>query len=205
LAKLIPFKNYRKTPDFLELTAEGSLGIDEVRNIQKFLSKKPYRESHKVVHVPEANRLTIPAQQAFLKTLEEPPDNSILILSLSNEAAIIPTIVSRCQVIRVKNQLDHDLIDDGRRAEIDELLQKLKKFGIGDRVMAAQEWAYPKTKASEFVLDLVRYFRQGLKNDSSGNFLHNLKLADKAYDRLQKNVDPKLTMEYLFLNLRLSE
>jgi len=201
LSELIPFEDHESSPDFLRLDEEGSLGIDAIRDVQKFLSLKPYKESVKVVHVLEAGRLTPPAQQAFLKTLEEPPDNSLLILSLVNESLLLPTIISRCEVIRLTPDNGKEELDRKKREEISKLISEVVSLGVGDRALKAQEYAFPKTKALDFLSDLIAYFRAELKNNPNKNCLHNLKLANKAHDRLVKNVDPRLTLEHLFINL----
>ena len=81
---------------------KGKIGIDKIRFLKKWLQRKPYQASKKIAIIQEAEKLTLPAQNAFLKTLEEPPAHSLLLLTTANHHLLIPTIVSRCHLINIK-------------------------------------------------------------------------------------------------------
>lgn len=86
----------KTNPDFIELEPEeASIKIDIVRNMLSHISIKPMYSERKVYLIPDADRMTIQAQNALLKTLEEPPDYAVLILTTSNFDALIETIHSR--------------------------------------------------------------------------------------------------------------
>jgi DNA polymerase-3 subunit delta' len=74
-------------------------GWKYVRPIQTFLSMRTMLDGKKIVIVDDAHRMTPEAQNCLLKTLEEPPADSVLILVTSDKAALFETIVSRCQVV----------------------------------------------------------------------------------------------------------
>jgi len=200
VSQLVPFNNFLTSPDFLNLQTEGSLGIEVIRDLKKFLSRKPYQEDTKVVCLPTADRLTIPAQHALLKTLEEPPGECLIILITSNEALLLPTIISRCQVIRL-GKGDYRSVDNVG-GDIVELIELIGKQNIGDRVTLAGKYTYPRQKAEKLCLDLINYFRHELISNSNVLAVEDLKLAKTAYERIKANVDPRLTIEHLFLNLR---
>ncbi len=80
---------------FVEAT-DGEIKIDAIRKIEEFLSLKPFEGKKKVVIIDDAERMNANAFNAQLKTLEEPPPNSLLILITSNEDALPLTIRSRC-------------------------------------------------------------------------------------------------------------
>ena len=63
-------------PDYFHVDAEGknSLGIDKIRGIVDSMGIRPFQSRYKVYLIDEADRMTIAAQNAFLKTIEEPPD-----------------------------------------------------------------------------------------------------------------------------------
>lgn len=75
-----------------------SLGVDEVRQLIAEISKKPYEGNKKVVIIYEAHKMTVEAQNAFLKTVEEPPQGVFIILLSENSEQILDTIKSRCQI-----------------------------------------------------------------------------------------------------------
>ncbi|KEI00567.1 DNA polymerase III subunit delta' [Clostridium botulinum] len=79
-----------------------SIGVDNIRDIIKEVNKKPYEEDKKVIIVYEAERMTIEAQNAFLKTIEEPPAGVLIILLSSNLELMLETIKSRCQIHKLK-------------------------------------------------------------------------------------------------------
>ena len=74
--------------------------IEEIRQLQKELSLKPYEGRHKVFIINNAHNLTPEAGNALLKTLEEPPKYSTIILVSSKPAVLFKTIISRCQVLK---------------------------------------------------------------------------------------------------------
>ncbi|PIS23164.1 hypothetical protein COT49_01550 [candidate division WWE3 bacterium CG08_land_8_20_14_0_20_40_13] len=80
-----------------------TIGIEKVRELKKFLETKSGLLGKKVVIIPEAQHLTIPAQNALLKTLEEPPSRTIIILTAPNRGLLLATVVSRCSNIDLKH------------------------------------------------------------------------------------------------------
>lgn len=85
-------------PDVLLLKPEGpSIKIDEIRALTNFMGKSSYEGSVKVGIVCKAEKMRDEAANCLLKTLEEPPDNSLLILTTENQYSVLPTIRSRTQ------------------------------------------------------------------------------------------------------------
>ncbi len=88
-------------PDVVQVTASGAfIKIEQIREAQAAIFLKPYMGRKKVYLIDEADRMNQEAANCFLKTLEEPPADSILILITSRPFALLPTIVSRCQRLR---------------------------------------------------------------------------------------------------------
>ena len=83
--------------DLIEIDAASNRSIDDIRDIKEKSLFAPNIGSCKVYIIDEAHGLTGPAQQAFLKLLEEPPKNVIIILATTEINSIPQTIVSRCQ------------------------------------------------------------------------------------------------------------
>ena len=85
-------------PDVIWVTREkASLGVDEIREqLCNTMEIKPFSSPYKIYLVPEAEKMTEAAQNALLKTIEEPPEYGIVILMTSNISALLPTIQSRC-------------------------------------------------------------------------------------------------------------
>ncbi|MDD3705451.1 MAG: DNA polymerase III subunit delta' [Clostridiaceae bacterium] len=85
-----------------------SIKIKQIREIINDSSKKPFESGYKIIIIDNADKMTNDAQDAFLKTLEEPPEKTVFILLSENYSLLLPTIVSRCQVYRFKpvNSID---------------------------------------------------------------------------------------------------
>lgn len=78
---------------------EGKIKIEQVRNLQSRISEKPIESNKKIYIINCADTMTKEAQNCLLKTLEEPPEYAILILIITSESLILPTIKSRCMKI----------------------------------------------------------------------------------------------------------
>lgn len=101
-----------KNIDVMVIEAEqegGKLTVDQVREATKFLSLMPYASSHKVIIFLRFQEANDQAVNALLKTLEEAPAYAILILLADNAEQLLPTIVSRCEVIRLR-PLKHEVL-----------------------------------------------------------------------------------------------
>src|SRR3972149_2753601 len=105
---------------------KNELPIEEIQNLCRDLSFKPARGGYKIAVVDDAADLNQASANCFLKTLEEPPPRSVLILIGTQPELQLPTIVSRCQVIRFaplaeaqvkKILLQRGIVEDADRAE----------------------------------------------------------------------------------------
>lgn len=85
-------------PDIIWVNRElSSIGVDDIREkISGSVAIRPFSSPYKIYIVPEADRMTEAAQNALLKTIEEPPEYGVIILLTSNISALLPTIQSRC-------------------------------------------------------------------------------------------------------------
>lgn len=87
-------------PDVVLISPEGNtVRIEQIRALQRQLSYKPYESQRTTIMIDGCELLTLPAQNALLKTLEEPPANTVLVLLTSKKDALPLTIVSRCQLV----------------------------------------------------------------------------------------------------------
>ncbi len=92
-------------PDLsLVVPGEGhkDIRIDQIRSLQHTLALTPYAASYRIALLPNFHNVTEQAENALLKTLEEPPDRVILLLTALSPEGLLPTIVSRCEVIRLR-------------------------------------------------------------------------------------------------------
>lgn len=90
----------RQHPDLRIVTDKEnklSIGVDTIREVKEFVGLKPYMGNYKVIIVDDAHTLTAQAQNGLLKTLEEPPLDTIIFLITHKEYVLLPTIISRTQ------------------------------------------------------------------------------------------------------------
>lgn len=92
-------------------SADRAISIDQIRELQHHATLSPVEGRWKVLIVRDADRATLHAANALLKTLEEPPPHVILILTAPMRDALLPTIVSRCQVLALR-PLPTSLVED---------------------------------------------------------------------------------------------
>lgn len=95
----------RNHPDIIYVSHEkpNSIGIEDIREqLIADVDIKPYTGPYKVYIVDEAEKLTVQAQNALLKTIEEPPAYAVIMLLVNNGATLLPTIASRCVTLNFK-------------------------------------------------------------------------------------------------------
>lgn len=98
-------------PDIIWLDHEkpNSIGVDDIRKLNNDITIKPYSSKYKIYIIEEAEKMTPQAQNALLKTIEEPPEYGIIILLTNNYESFLQTILSRC--IRVQlNPVANDVL-----------------------------------------------------------------------------------------------
>lgn len=87
-------------PDFLVISPEkGVIKIDRIRQLGEQLTYPPYESKTRVVVLEDVQTMRREAANSLLKTLEEPPDNNVLILTAESSQEVLATLVSRCQVV----------------------------------------------------------------------------------------------------------
>jgi DNA polymerase-3 subunit delta' len=91
-------------PDIIWVTHEKlSISVDDIRvQLNGDIQVKPFHSPYKVYIIDAAEKLTEQAQNALLKTLEEPPEYAVILLLVNNINVILPTILSRCVVLNLK-------------------------------------------------------------------------------------------------------
>ena len=101
--------NNGNQPDIITVKHEkpASISVDDVRTqINGDIMIKPYSSPYKVYIVPEADLMTVQAQNAILKTIEEPPEYAVIFLLTENADSLLPTIRSRCVMLKLRNIKD---------------------------------------------------------------------------------------------------
>lgn len=179
-------------PDVLLIEPNPSITIDQVRHLKTWLSRKPYQAKTKLALFLQAHTLTLPAQHSLLKSLEEPPPDTIIILSTDHPDALLPTIHSRCQVINFQLTRIIPVIQNLPD------LHQLSKLSPGHRLALTTNYT-TKNQAISLCQDLIYYLEPQLKTNHQ--LAPRLRLLQSTLTYLHANINPKLAMENLFLNL----
>ncbi len=82
---------------------EITIKREDIDELVESVYKKPYESDRKIYIIKDAHKMTTQAANTFLKTLEEPPGDAVMILLTTNVNLLLPTIVSRCQTIKFRN------------------------------------------------------------------------------------------------------
>ena len=95
----------KNQPDIIYVSHEkpGTIGVEDIRTqINADISVKPYSSPRKIYIMNEGELMTVQAQNALLKTLEEPPEYAVILILTTQIEALLPTILSRCVVLNMK-------------------------------------------------------------------------------------------------------
>ena len=189
---------------------EKPMGIEDVRNIQKKILLKPFRGKTKAVIIDAYENITPQAQNALLKILEEPPANTIIVITTAKRELILPTIISRCKVIILREKeiklTEEDL------SKFHDTLNILLNGKIGDKLKIAEVITRNKSSTDsvrdkeDAVLWLEKmsiFVRNKLTQDSNDlKYLNFLKELQKTYKAIKStNVNQRIALENFFLSL----
>lgn len=101
-------------PDIKFVTHEKpkTISVDEIRSqVNGDIQIKPYSSKYKVYIIDEAEKMNVQAQNALLKTIEEPPAYGVIILLTSNSEMFLPTILSRCVMMNMKLMQKEQIVE----------------------------------------------------------------------------------------------
>ena len=177
------------SPDTLKLTPDTSIGIAEVRQIQTFLSRKPLGH-HNTVIIYAAEKLTLPAQHSLLKTLEEPPGNSQIYLVTPHPDILLPTILSRVQII------SSPYLSDLSYASY---VPQLFSSGVGERLKLLDSQSFTRDTALDFLNQLEYFIHHQIQLNNPITINYSLLTNCRKY--LKSNCNVKLVMDHLALNI----
>lgn len=180
-------------PNMFWLGEGEKLGIEVAKKIIDHLSLKPYQGGGQSVVILEADSLTPEAQNALLKTLEEPPESSVILLGASMEDSFLPTVLSRCQVVSNTAQVTSDKLEEKDK----EIIVKLINSPIEERFKYLE-----KLEDKQKLLDdLTIYFRDQLSITHKPSTISFLEDLIQAHRWSKQNVNLRAVLEYILLKL----
>jgi len=248
-------------PDLHLLQSDGAfIKVDQVRELQRELSLRPYQARKKACIIEDADRMNPASGNAFLKTLEEPPGDAMLILLTTHGEGILPTIRSRCQILRFPPLSTETVASLLRESGADEeqarmaaalaggSLSRAREIAGADRLQmrrtllertsrlscreifplleTAEDYARDRETATDAVdmlklfwrdillfrsgsgeianLDLQPLVRELSERMNTEQILEKLERITVAGQALARNVNPRLALEVLFMDLEAS-
>ncbi|NTV31179.1 hypothetical protein HGA91_04360 [candidate division WWE3 bacterium] len=194
-------------PDNYIINNRSGYGIDEIRKFNSWVQRKPFSRQYKLALIIHAEHVSVEGQNALLKTLEEPPQQTFIFLSTKNKELLLPTILSRCQMITlteltqgkiphhpdqeswekniIEQEVSHDPIEQFPVLQsMTDVFEQAKKYSSTDRIQLQQvfeEWG-----------------KQTLENPNTANY----QLAEfiiQAKEHLTHNTNVQHTLEVLFM------
>jgi DNA polymerase III, delta'' subunit len=150
-------------PDIIQVTHEKptTISIDDIREqVNQDVMIRPYSSKYKIYIIPEADMMTVQAQNAILKTLEEPPEYAIFFLLVENTQKLLPTIHSRCVMLRLRNVKDsliqHYLVEQMEVPDYKALVcTAFAQGNLGKAIMLATSEHFAEVK--EDAIKLLRH------------------------------------------------
>lgn len=195
--------NLRLSPfNTVEINPATSISISDVRKISETVRLKPYGGGDRLIILRGMETATPEAANALLKLLEEPPANTYIILVTDNKDKLIPTIVSRCQIITDESGTGHKL-SDGK--EVKTTLEQILTASAGERILLSQKIANSREEAVEFLGNLLLVLEKLLHkpdkeiNISPKDIGESIKKVSTAKTYIERYINFKATLDILFL------
>ena len=239
------------------LPDKRDISVDQLREMQRELSLRPYEAPRKACIIDPAERLNVSSANSLLKTLEEPPGNALIILLTENAGMLLSTVRSRCQLIRfaplspehVLTLLERsgmapeiaalvapmsggslqkalELDNESLAARRETVLSRVDQMNI-NRIAtvfdAAEELSGNRDATLELLDMLLSFFRDAVHLGAGcGEIVNrsvrpaiesiatkrslprNLELLERIYETrraVQRNANPKLSLDHLFMNM----
>ena len=216
-------------PDIITVTHEkpDTLSVGEIRaQLVDDIEIRPYRSARKIYLVPDAGKMNPQAQNAILKTLEEPPAYGMILLLADNRSRFLPTVLSRLVALRCEEESGEDAQPESAgRERLLTLLRRLRAANAAELARAAADLKADGMPAEE-VLEMMTYLvrdvlavkadaREKLRFPEADAFLEDWAEtlswtgADRAFASLQEakaklkaNGNADVTIEVFLLQLR---
>ena len=220
-------------PDFLVIEPDGnSIKIEEIRKLQKMIQEKPIISNKKVYIIDNADLMTKEAQNCLLKTLEEPPEYTVIILIGSNENLFLTTIKSRCMILHFDkisneemkrylkynleiNQINEEMLDmfqgsigkainlKDKQEEYKSIYEFIENLGKVD-LIELYNYAKPIYKFKEEIFEVLDYINILLlkKAKQQNIYADCINIVEETKKRLKQNGNYDMCIDNMIFNLK---
>lgn len=205
-------------PDVMTIMSSGEnkdsneISIAQVREAQRFLSFKPFYNLMKTVIVMGAEKMTLEAQNCFLKTLEEPKGNAIIFLVSEKPAMLLPTILSRCHELKslYSDQADFSREESDNWSKIKDIIN----YNLSEKFNYVKNLNLTSEDLNNILNFMQKYFRKimlakiGIGDTSEAKDYPIEKIKDILinidkiyYQNSTSNINFKLALEVLLMEV----
>ena len=175
---------------------KSSIGISKMLKLKQWMNIKPYSGENKIALIYNAHLLTVIAQNSILKLLEEPQNDTTIILVCNNFQTLLPTIISRCQIIA-----------DDKREVVEQVsinkfiaMGSLEKFEFIEKIEKDEN---KKFAIEQFLKMLLNYFREQLLEKKERSIIEKLNIISESKKMIEANVPVKNVLDNLLIQLDL--
>ncbi|RAP26609.1 hypothetical protein DID74_01680 [Candidatus Marinamargulisbacteria bacterium SCGC AG-333-B06] len=188
---LQPTDSLPSHPDIIFIEDDSSIKIDHIKLLQETIKYGPYEFNYCFVIIPNCDLCTPQASNAFLKTLEEPINNVLFLLTSAHFQSILPTIRSRSSCVYIPTQPMHHLADDYSTFQSFKSLDLTKRF----------ERCYHLSTDKQTLITHLHNWLVELQHSSRSYHRHDMALLLDLLETLQYNVNVRLQLEHFSLQL----
>lgn len=176
------------------LPEKDHISIDKIRGMKKRVFEIPLESEYKIFIIKDAHTMNTSAQNSLLKTLEESPSYSIIILTTDNRNKLLDTIVSRCQI--VSNYLENERnLDETNRYELYDLLEKAYQKNITQIIGSKKFFDKHIDKKRDILNECMMFFgdvldnKLGIKSNYSVRYIKYLsKFESMSINKIEKMI-----------------
>lgn len=191
--------------DRLDLTNYDAIGIADVKRLISFLQLRPFASRQKAV-ILEAELLSLEAQHALLKTMEEPPADSLIFIVAQTEEQLLPTILSRAAIVRLSNLQSTGTLP----VVLGKFWSSLLGLHPIRRLTLTSDYAKDRPTLTQWLAQQIIFLRNVLKSKysqkplleiSTLELISVIKTVETALKQTKQNVNTKLLVDQLFLDV----
>lgn len=181
------FEINKNHPDVLYINDDNKLGVEASKQIRNHLALKPFSFEKRIVLLESGHKLTVEAQNALLKTLEEPPVASDIILGVEKLDNLLDTVISRCEIVYLEDSSEFRV--QNSESEIDRFINQ----DIPDRFKQIEKM----DDREKFLEAIILYYRNKLHQGEKVTKLLNELLIMQQW--IYSNVNDRAILEYTAL------
>lgn len=174
-----------------------AIGIERIRLMQESIYLKPFNSPEKMLVIDDADTLTVEAQNAMLKLLEEPPASTHIFLVSPYLDVFLPTVISRCQLV----QLGTHTAPDTNKAQMEAHLLVILEEQTSPKLKLAEEITKEKDNIGSWFAHMTLFIRDKMLEDITNTtypvILYKLQEGNKLLQTT--NVSHRALLEHVFL------